>query len=1323
MADEAPNPEKPELRIGGYRVIQQLGSGGMSSVFRAVHDESGHEVAVKVLPRTLARNPTLLQRFLREAKSAEALEHQNIVAIFDRGVDQGRHYLVLEYVPGGDLHDRVRDEGPLAIPEAVRVVREVAAGLSYASSLGLIHRDVKPANILVSPTGQVKIIDLGLALQAEAEDERVTRDGTTVGTVDYMSPEQARDSRATSEKSDMYSLGCTLFFLLTGSAPFAGGDVADKLARHCTQPAPDPRALRPDIPPALAALTRKLMAKRPENRFESYASLIAALDAVAKPGHAEVLDALIDDDDDDELAPDPSAPALNALIADDSDPEVPVRKPAARPRSREVPNRPEPAPVDMLSMADLAALEDDAPAAKPVRPPRPPAPQPVEPSLSLLEEAKEEDVPVLPGRSAHASSHFGDAASQALVKRSIAIGLTVILLVIGVHQLWKATHEKPETDVPAPEAPTEWAPRPVVSGTPVAPSPPRPNVTTVQKKAATKKSNEPAKPTEWVEPADPAPETVAESEFAPGVEDRYIPDWARQPIPDRLGTMVVPVRRLRAPENGTERPNLRLGLDLIAGAATIELADDGPFCEDDLRIPGEARLVRARPGFRPIVKVEPPKLPVVREQTAVIVLEGKQLVLDGLDLVVDVDELPRHQTALFECAAGALTLRDCTITVLNPRGTAFSVVRTSAAARPSRVRLERCYIRGPSQSAFELAGGPCDVVVSRSVLFTGAAPLVREPGRDRGSERKLSFVRSVLGCRAPVIDLDVPPGGQRPKSLSVRALACTFAAIKGASPSSVVLARGVAGGASERLQWLGDQNVLAGWSAFYSAPGDVGGAVPNLAAARRVWTGTDATTQEHAAPWPEPPAYDRVVPAQLRALAPERSATITRVPAPSALLHEKTFLAFDRPRVPELAREFVTTAATPVSPAPSVSMPGRSPVNSGTVAEQPLVFDPAATPWNGDLGLYLRDRLEHASGRLRVYVKGQGTYPFTPVRMPPGVSLEILGEPDAEPDAMPTWSPAPAAASSADALIAVRDADLVVAGVHFVCAASARPVRLFHVERGHLAVYRCRLIAPGAAEPGGGGLIAFRATTTEPLPVRTGPFAAAPDRPTCRVIDSTLITGGHAIVAELGRGQVALTDCAVAAGGSAFVLMPSPVARARFDADLWLDRCTVAAARNFVRLEPWKGTDPGPDRPWLVTTRSSAFIASFATVPRDQVLLRSVGEALAHGALFWQGNNDAFEVPHFTAVDEQPPASNPRPDLRRQWLDLWGASHFRNPIGPGIGKPGAPASVRFAERLKPGDIEPRDLVLESRERRPLEVGADAKVLKLAVPTGRGDRKN
>ena len=279
--------EFSELQYGSYRVLRPLGAGGMSSVYRAVHVDTGHEVALKVLPARMAKNPIVLQRFLREARAAESLEHPTIVSILDRGVDQGRHYLVLEYVPGCDLHEHVQTRGPLSASEGIRVIRQVAEGLGFASASGLIHRDIKPSNILRSKSGEIKLTDLGLALHTEFEDERVTREGMTVGTVDYMAPEQARNSRAASPQSDLYSLGCTFYYLLTGIPPYPGGDITDKLTRHALSAPPDVRDLRPDVPEALAQLMLRMIAKRREDRFASFDELIEALDRVPVRDEAE----------------------------------------------------------------------------------------------------------------------------------------------------------------------------------------------------------------------------------------------------------------------------------------------------------------------------------------------------------------------------------------------------------------------------------------------------------------------------------------------------------------------------------------------------------------------------------------------------------------------------------------------------------------------------------------------------------------------------------------------------------------------------------------------------------------------------------------------------------------------------------------------------------------------------------------------------------------------------------------------------------------------------------------------------------------------------
>ena len=220
------------------------------------------------------------------------------------------------------------------------------------------------------------------------------------------------------------------------------------------------------------------------------------------------------------------------------------------------------------------------------------------------------------------------------------------------------------------------------------------------------------------------------------------------------------------------------------------------------------------------------------------------------------------------------------------------------------------------------------------------------------------------------------------------------------------------------------------------------------------------------------------------------------------------------------------------------------------------------------------------------------------------------------------------------------------------------------------------------------------------------------DRPVCRIVDSILITSGVALKAELGRGLVALTQCAVAAGDAAFDLVPSKVARSRFIADLVMDHCTVTSERSIVRFGPWPGGAPGPDRPWLINSQNCAFLAMYDRRTRDTVLLRADAEALAHGAISWQAKNDAADVDCFTLAGQGQPRPSRARDVRTQWTHFWGASHILDVTGPRSS--GSIASVRLWERLRPGHIEPEDLVLESglppgwqcphRRRRPFPAG-------------------
>jgi serine/threonine protein kinase len=290
--------------LGQYRILDYLGRGGMGRVFKAEHQTMNRIVAVKVLASHLVKTVKAQQMFQREVRAAAKLVHPNIVTAYDANQIGDRYYLVMEYVDGPNLEQLVRQRGPLPVGVACDFIRQAATGLQYAHELGMVHRDIKPANLLVQRPSSlapgayctVKILDFGLARlnswgpgkgKGEAPSIMVA-ENTVLGTPDYLSPEQARNLHQVDIRSDLYSLGCTLFYLVTGRVPFPGGTTLEKLVRHSTVEPPPIEQLRPDITPPVAAIIRRLMAKRPEQRFQNPAELAATLAPFAMQGPNQV---------------------------------------------------------------------------------------------------------------------------------------------------------------------------------------------------------------------------------------------------------------------------------------------------------------------------------------------------------------------------------------------------------------------------------------------------------------------------------------------------------------------------------------------------------------------------------------------------------------------------------------------------------------------------------------------------------------------------------------------------------------------------------------------------------------------------------------------------------------------------------------------------------------------------------------------------------------------------------------------------------------------------------------------------------------------------
>jgi serine/threonine protein kinase len=296
------------LSIGEYIVLDKIGSGGMGLVFKARHRRLERVVALKLLPPSFSRDRSAVIRFRREAAAAAKFRHRNIVAAIEAGETHGLLFLVMEFVEGRDLSRTVKEKGPLSVAQAIDCIIQAARGLQEAHDHGIVHRDIKPANLLLDSTGTVKVLDLGLARVSQQDplvatcgsELDLTVSGSFVGTVDYVSPEQAYDPRLADNRSDIYSLGCTLHYLLTGRAPFGGQTFMERLLGHRERPIPSLHATRNDVPQALDAAFRSLMAKSPGDRPQTMAAVAAAFEEFQKSTRRKKSRPLMVFDDRDE---------------------------------------------------------------------------------------------------------------------------------------------------------------------------------------------------------------------------------------------------------------------------------------------------------------------------------------------------------------------------------------------------------------------------------------------------------------------------------------------------------------------------------------------------------------------------------------------------------------------------------------------------------------------------------------------------------------------------------------------------------------------------------------------------------------------------------------------------------------------------------------------------------------------------------------------------------------------------------------------------------------------------------------------------------------
>ncbi len=364
------------LVLGPYHVLAPIARGGMGMVYLARDTRSGLLVALKVLsPKRAREEERLLARFRREMEMCQRVSHPHLAWTYEVGKWQGVYYIAMEYIPGRSLYRLVQDEGPLPVPRLARLLTEVCLALDHAHNQGLIHRDLKPSNIIVTPNDHAKVLDLGLALmegEMTGQREVIGGEGYVVGTMDYIAPEQTADAARVDARCDVYALGCTIYFALTGRPPFLGGTTKEKIQRHRgEEPAPIPQ-LNAEVPPAFVGLVRRMMAKDPEQRLPSAAAVRHELLSWADKGTGLPLDR-------------PEDPGYLRAVAIVEEKEPSAEQMAAEdlPTDDEPPAPPE----------EETAKEESIPEAIPVGIPEPARPRPKPPGPVALPEPKPAGIP------------------------------------------------------------------------------------------------------------------------------------------------------------------------------------------------------------------------------------------------------------------------------------------------------------------------------------------------------------------------------------------------------------------------------------------------------------------------------------------------------------------------------------------------------------------------------------------------------------------------------------------------------------------------------------------------------------------------------------------------------------------------------------------------------------------------------------------------------------------------------------------------------------------------------------------------------------------
>jgi eukaryotic-like serine/threonine-protein kinase len=1254
--------DKPE-RIGKYEIRKKIGAGGMGTVYLAVDTILNRSVALKVLPREKAKNVTLVRRFKSEAQAAANLRHENIVTVFEAGESDGYLYIALEYVEGTDGANLVQRRGMVPVKRSLEIIRQVALALEHARQQGIVHRDIKPGNLLIRRDGQVKLADLGLARAVDdTTDTSITRAGTTVGTVDYMAPEQGRDSKAADIRSDIYSLGCTWYFLLTGTPPFPEGSVTNKLRAHAERPLPDPRDLNPAVSEALVGVMRRMVEKDPNKRYQTPTELLADLDAgqLTTDNVAETIFADIEEETRSAVK---KPRRVSARDGDDAGSRASSHKP---PRKDQESSRAEwtrkaafYSVVGLLVIAIIAGIVslfiqyDKATT--------------ISSSDSLTNPFAGEAPPSEAGPNANtktknvAGSNTPEAPSG-----------------IPANEPDKGLSGQAKTTIGG-DASTD----PKVSPGDVPPTAGgtgQGRITVGTGSGAVVGSNTGVPGTgkssgggtitggglPKATPKDPPASKRAVQ------EDAHLSEWAAKwKRPAGLAQFSVGGT---VGNSAQQFATLNEALaNLPAQGAVIRLVGAGPFpllpavIENKTHVTIESAAPNGE-GYPPVIVIVAPRYEAAARPPSVSILHAVQTTIElkNLHLVGEwAGQGTSFDDAVVRVSAGDLIATNCSLTLTGAGErplTAFILApwqdTDTKASPPSRALIDSTVIRGNNLAALGCTASFADLVLRRSVLWSGQAPALRFPAvadklalartgsAGQGLNRQVRLISATVCSSQNAVWFGGDP--QAPAPTAFLPINSLFAAPGDAQSAALFALEGFSRSDQEeslgkKITWKSVDTLYTGWKILLRLDPAGLRIAENPTHWQAAWREQSGVDRDHFQPanWPARAIAD-VTTVELDTFAPESLGKQYVKTAdggwPGCAIAGLTLGGLSA----QAALEATTRrAALPAG------------VFDGAVAQQ-ITIDAGRE----DVGKAL-EKVRLANGTL-VTLTGSGVRPTSPIVIR-NAWIRLRFQPSEGHALVLTPQLQATKGAANDALLSVINGGVEIVGGAFSIPPGDRtaiPDWMFRITDGDLALRRCRIQGALSADSGQKGLILWDSSTGQ-IPPR---LFQGESRGYAAFDECLLLGSGTLFEADMSRRSLFLRNCVALSRNDLFAL-DLKNAGPRIDAALDFETNTFVSGGSFFRVQGAPSASRS-ETPLTVYADRCAFVAE-PNSSKPGALLSCSATTLSWQQMTWLERRCGYSASIASFLTTGDAASEGGLDFNTNWIAQWGAGRIIEPLlGP-----------------------------------------------------------